>query len=80
MSYQLYLQVLESSKTRNIFDGIMNTASPPSLLDELQCYLAADVKDVTDRLMWWYERQKIFPQLSHMSHDYLSIPSEFLFF
>ena len=37
-------------------------------------------EDVIDGLTWWYERQKIFPQLSRMAYDYLSIPSEFLFF
>ena len=58
----------------------MNTVPPPSSLDELQRYLAADVEDVSDGLMWWHERQKIFPRLSRMARDYLSIPGEYLFF
>jgi len=49
------------SESSNIFDGIMNAAPPPSSSNELQCYLVADVKDVTDALMWWRERHKVFP-------------------
>ena len=44
--------------------------------DELQHYLAVDTEDVMDGLMWWYERQTVFPQLSRMARDYLSIPHE----
>jgi len=53
----------------------MNAAPPPPSLDELQRYLAADVEDVTDALMWWHERRKVFPRLSRMACDYLSIPA-----
>jgi len=58
----------------------MDIAPPPSSSDELQCYLAADVEDVKDALMWWHERCRIFLWLSHMACDYLSIPGEYLVF
>ena len=58
----------------------MNAAPPPSSLDELQRYLIADIEDVTDALMWWHERRKVFPRLSRMACDYLSIPGEYSFF
>ena len=44
--------------------------------DELDCYLAADIKDTKDPLMWWYEHRGAFPNLSRMARDYLSIPGK----
>ncbi|PPQ81810.1 hypothetical protein CVT25_013646 [Psilocybe cyanescens] len=45
------------------------------LQDELDCYLAAEVKDVKDALMWWYNRCSTFPCLFQMVCDYLSVPA-----
>ena len=59
---------------------MMNIAPPSSMDDELQHYLAADIEDVTDGLIWWYERHAIFPWLSCMAWNYLSIPGKFFFF
>ena len=59
-----------------MFNGIMNFVPTSSSGDELQRYLAVDTEDVMDGLMWWYERQTVFPQLSRMARDYLSIPRE----
>ncbi len=61
-----------------MFDRIMDITPKPSSDDELQRYLAADVEDVKDGLMWWHERRAAFPHLSRMGRDYLSIPGEFL--
>ena len=36
-----------------------------------------DVKVVGDVLAWWYERHAMFPCLSQMALDYLSIPGRF---
>jgi len=63
-----------------MFDSIMDTAPTPSSSDELQRYLTADVEDVKDGLLWWYERRRIFPELSRMARNYLSIPGEYLVF
>jgi hypothetical protein len=38
-----------------MFDKLMDVAPTPSSDDELQRYLALDVEDVKDMLMWWYE-------------------------
>ena len=59
-----------------MFDNIMNIMPSPSTSDELQHYLSTDAEDVTDGLTWWYERRKIYPELSCMACDYLSIPGE----
>jgi hypothetical protein len=73
------IQAPASSEQMNIFDNLMDITSTPSSDDELQRYLAADVEDVKDGLMWWHERRSIFPRLSRMARDYLSIPGECLF-
>ena len=59
-----------------MFDSLMDTTPTSSLNDELQRYLAADIEDVKDGLMWWYEKRAIFPRLSRMARNYLSIPGE----
>jgi len=68
-------QMIPSDKSLNIFDNLPDLAPALSdLLDELDRYLATDVEDVRDALMWWYERRATFPRLSRMARDYLSIP------
>jgi len=44
--------------------------------DELDRYLAAEIEDTKDPLMWWYEHRVAFPNLSRMARDYLSIPGK----
>ena len=66
------------STSKNIFDKLPDLAPASSgLHDELDRYLAMDVEDVKDGLLWWFERQTTFPQLSRMVRDYLSIPGTF---
>jgi len=63
-----------------MFDNLMDNTPTTSLSDdELQCYLAKDVENVKDGLMWWYGKHALFPHLSCMACDYLAIPSEYLF-
>ena len=45
--------------------------------DELDTYLAQPVEATADPLKWWTERAAIFPRLSRMARDYLSIPGMF---
>ena len=61
-----------SSEHMNMFDSIMDAAPTPSTSDELQQYLASDVENVKDGLLWWHERYQVFPRLSYMACDYLS--------
>jgi len=71
------LQASKSTRSQNIFDSIFNTTPmSPNTLDKLQHYLAVDVKDMKDTLMWWHKRHGSFPGLSCMAHNYLSIPGE----
>jgi len=52
-------------ESMNIFDNLPDLA-PSDRRDELDCYLASDVENITDALMWWYERRAAFPCLSCM--------------
>jgi hypothetical protein len=46
------------------------------LHDELAQYLSMDPEQVEDVLLWWHEQKAIYPHLSHMALDYLTIPGE----
>ena len=48
-------------------DGIQET-------DELDEYLSQAIEKVRDPIVWWWDHQKVYPQLSAMALDYLSIP------
>ena len=63
----------------NIFDNLPALAPPkPSDLgSELDQFLKSDVENVTDAIAWWYEKWLMFPLLSRMALDYLSIPGEY---
>jgi hypothetical protein len=66
-----------SSEGSNFFDNLLDTAPPsPDNRDELDRYLAMDVEDVKDGVMWWYEKRSTFSRLSCMARDYLSIPGK----
>jgi|GraSoiStandDraft_60_1057301.scaffolds.fasta_scaffold328415_2 hypothetical protein len=60
-----------------MFDSLMDTAPTSSSNDELQQYLTADIEDVKDGLKWWHEKRAVFPRLSRMARNYLSIPGEY---
>jgi len=63
-----------------MFDSLIDATPTSSWNDELQHYLAADIEDVRDGLLWWYEKHAVFPRLSHMAWGYLSIPGAYLVF
>ena len=51
------------------------TSGKRQLGDELDRYLRADTEDdVTDPLKWWHKHADVYPHLSRMALDYLSIP------
>jgi hypothetical protein len=64
----------DSSKSTNIFDNLPDLAAASNIRDELDIYLATNIEDMKDALMWWFERHSPFPCLSWMARDYLSIP------
>jgi hypothetical protein len=47
----------------------------PSILDELQHYLRSDLDTPGEGpLKWWRSKQQLYPRLSLMALNYLSIP------
>ena len=71
---RLHLKIDSFSKGNNFFNNLPDaTTSLSDDHDELDCYLATDMENVKDALMWWHERHATFPHLSHMAWDYLSI-------
>jgi hypothetical protein len=47
-----------------------------SVRNKLDEFLAQPVEDVKDALGWWYKHRQVYPSLSRMARDYLSIPGE----
>ena len=60
-----------------MFDNLPTFAAPKvaDLRDELDQFLSTDPEYVKDVLGWWFERRHVYPWLSRMALDYLSIPS-----
>jgi hAT family C-terminal dimerisation region len=65
----------------NIFDLLPTLAAPPVTkhTDELKFYLDSDPENVSDPLRWWVSKQNVYPYLSRMALDYLSIPGKSLY-
>jgi hypothetical protein len=65
----------------NIFDNLPALSAPRTreLCDELDRYLSTDPEHVVDVLMWWTERKSMYPHLSRMALDYLSIPGKLIY-
>ena len=61
-----------------MFDDLPALTVPHAveLRDELAQYLSTDPEQVKDVLLWWNERKSMYPRLSRMALDYLSIPGE----
>ena len=72
------MTILSETKGKH-FDNLPALAPPkPSDLgSELDRFLKSDVENVTDAIAWWYEKWSMFPLLSRMALDYLSIPGEY---
>ena len=80
-SYFYLTHFLQPFSTDNIFDNLPSLALTASdIHNKLNWYLATDTEDVQDGLLWWHERCMLYPCLSHMAQDYLSIPGKTLVF
>ena len=55
----------------------MAALAPPKLTDlhsKLNQYLSTNVAYVADPIAWWHEHHALYPQLSWMVLDFLTIP------
>lgn len=61
-----------------MFDNIPSLAplNTDATVDEVTRYLQTPPEGVDDALAWWYEHRHIFPKLSRMARNYLSIPGK----
>lgn len=55
----------------DFFDIPMEGIAEPHELDN---YLAQAIEKVRDPVAWWWDHRHVFPTLSKMAFDYLSIP------
>jgi hypothetical protein len=64
------------TRPHNSFDDLPSYSAPraKNLRGELDRFLSTDPEQVQDVLVWWYERKHMYPGLSRMALDYLSIP------
>ena len=69
----------QPSTSENMFDNLATLAMPKKeLCDELEKYLGMETEPVLNVLSWWFEHKNVYPCLSRMALNYLSIPGEFL--
>ncbi|SJL03663.1 uncharacterized protein ARMOST_16509 [Armillaria ostoyae] len=69
------VEEVTTSVSNNIFDSLPMLATAGSTQDELDRYLSTDPENVDDGLAWWNERRAMYPHLSRMALNYLSIPA-----
>ena len=62
--------------SNNIFDTLPSLSAPAkaAFTDELMRYLTAPTEATCDPLLWWVEKQAVYPCLSRMARNYLSVP------
>lgn len=58
-----------------MFDTLLKPAkSTNDIRDEVDRYLATDTEAIDNPITWWCERRSMYPGLSRMALDYLTIP------
>jgi hypothetical protein len=71
------MQDIDHASSDNIFDALPAvSAASNSLIDEITRYLTSPTERTLDPLRWWAERRAIYPCLSRMALDYLSVPGK----
>ena len=71
----------ETKGSTNIFDDLpsLKPSEAKEPQDELEIFLSTERDlNVKDGLRWWVERKHLYPRLSRMALDYLSIPGKFV--
>jgi len=76
--YTSYILFVDFLQIQNIFDNLPTLRAPKAkeLHDELTRYLSADPEQVDNVLLWWHEQKSMYPHLSRMALNYLTIPGE----
>jgi hAT family C-terminal dimerisation region len=69
----------ETTASTNIFDDLpsLKPSDAKEPQDELERFLSTERDlNVKDGLPWWVDRKHLYPRLSRMALDYLSIPGK----
>ena len=69
----------ETTGSTNIFDDLpsLKPSEDKEPQDELERFLSTERDlNVKDGLRWWVDRKHLYPRLSRMALDYLSIPGK----
>ena len=62
----------------SLFANFSVGSSAATTLSEIDEYLTRPVESVGDPLKWWNDKRRVYPNLSSMALDYLSIPRKHL--
>ena len=78
--FKFIARYFQTSAPANVFDSLPSLSAPrqEELRDELDRYLSTDPEAVEDVLKWWYGNRAMYPSLSRMALDYLTIPGAFV--
>jgi hypothetical protein len=62
------------NKGVSIFANISVGTSAATTLSEIDEYMNRPVENIVDPLKWWTDNRQVYPNLSSMALDYLSVP------
>ena len=59
-----------------VFDNLLSLVSLKStaIVDKITLYLMVPLENVKDTIKWWWEKHNVYPWLSRMALNYLTIP------
>lgn len=66
--------LIQGNEGISIFANISVGTSAATTLSEVDEYLNRPVENILDPLKWWIDNRRVYPNLSSMALDYLSVP------
>jgi hypothetical protein len=73
MRVLLFIQIDQGSEGISVFANF-SVGTAVTTLSEVDEYLKCPVENILDPLKWWIDNRQVYPYLSSMALDYLSIP------
>lgn len=70
--------IFDKIRQKRLLEAAKRSKSRTGEADEFDRYLSTPPEPVDNPIAWWYERQEMYPRLSRMALDYLSIPGMWL--
>jgi hAT family C-terminal dimerisation region len=66
--------LIQGTEGVSMFANISVGALGATTLSEVDEYLSRPVENILDPLKWWTDNRRVYPNLSSMALDYLSVP------